>query len=159
MTTTRAEVIAKAREYLGSPYRHQGRVKHKAIDCLGLIACVAEELGISDASGQPILRSQHLDYPPTGDSLRLLAEFCVPRLVERKDIQLGSIVALKLAKEPIHLAICASLGTSLSMIHVCSARPRIASRQLPNAGSVAEHVMDHTWRQRVCRIFDVPGIR
>ncbi len=157
--TTRIQVIEKAREYVGSPYRHQGRVKHKAIDCLGLIACVAEELGIVDPSGQPILRNQHLDYPPTGDSKRLLAEFCEPRLVERKDIQLGSILALKLAKEPIHLAICASLGGSLSMIQVCSALPRLGTRHLPGGGSVAEHVMDHAWKQRICRIFDFAGIR
>ena len=42
----RAQIISKAREYVGTPVIHQGRVKGVGIDCVGLIVCVAKELGI-----------------------------------------------------------------------------------------------------------------
>jgi cell wall-associated NlpC family hydrolase len=38
-------IIKTAREYLGTPFHHQGRVKGVGIDCAGLVECVAREIG------------------------------------------------------------------------------------------------------------------
>jgi len=39
------DVVSKAREYIGTPAVHQGRVKGVGIDCVGLIVCVGRECG------------------------------------------------------------------------------------------------------------------
>lgn len=45
---TREEIVATARKWLGVRWKHQGRTVH-GIDCVGLPAKVAHELGISQA--------------------------------------------------------------------------------------------------------------
>lgn len=47
-TKDKEQIIAKAREFIGTPYLHQGRVKGAGIDCCGLVIQVAKELGLSD---------------------------------------------------------------------------------------------------------------
>lgn len=42
----RAAIIAAARELLGTPFRHQGRLPGKALDCIGVPLTVAWALGI-----------------------------------------------------------------------------------------------------------------
>jgi cell wall-associated NlpC family hydrolase len=44
--TTGAKIVAAAREYLGVPFRHQGRSR-RGLDCIGLIIMVAHELGLA----------------------------------------------------------------------------------------------------------------
>ncbi len=39
------ELINTARTYLGTPFKHQGRLKGVGVDCIGLIMCVLKELG------------------------------------------------------------------------------------------------------------------
>ena len=41
----RGEVVATARSWIGTPYRHQGQLKGVGCDCLGLIVGVWRELG------------------------------------------------------------------------------------------------------------------
>jgi hypothetical protein len=150
---TREKIAAKAREYLGTPYRHQGRVKGRAMDCLGLVICVAEELALADAQGKPFRRDQHLDYPRAGDSRRLMAEFCGPRLVEVSQVKIGSIVLLRLARDPVHLAIAGTMQKQASLIHVRASRQRHHSRFF-----VVEQLIDQKWRNRIVKVFDFPGI-
>ena len=49
-------IVEKAREYLGTPFHHQGRVKGVGIDCIGLLVGVANELGL-----------QHEDFKQYGE--------------------------------------------------------------------------------------------
>jgi cell wall-associated NlpC family hydrolase len=44
MDPRRQLIINKAREYLGTPYKHQGRTKH-GLDCIGLIRIPFADLG------------------------------------------------------------------------------------------------------------------
>lgn len=41
---TREQIIAKAREYIGTPFRHQARLKGVGVDCGGLMVCVVRDL-------------------------------------------------------------------------------------------------------------------
>jgi NlpC/P60 family putative phage cell wall peptidase len=41
---TRESIVAAARGWLGTPYRHQGRLKGVGCDCLGLLIGVFQEL-------------------------------------------------------------------------------------------------------------------
>ena len=40
-------IVDKSREYLNTPFHHQGRVKYHGVDCVGLIICTFRELGIN----------------------------------------------------------------------------------------------------------------
>jgi hypothetical protein len=42
------QILAAARSWLGTPWRHQGRLKGVAVDCGGLIIGVGKELGLLD---------------------------------------------------------------------------------------------------------------
>ena len=37
MTTTRTDVVAAAREWLGTPFHHQARLRGVGVDCVGLV--------------------------------------------------------------------------------------------------------------------------
>src|SRR6185437_17129428 len=37
MTLTRQDIVAEARAWIGTPYRHQGSLKGIGCDCLGLV--------------------------------------------------------------------------------------------------------------------------
>ena len=47
---TRAQVVAEARSYLGTPAHHQGRLPGVGLDCAGLPICVCWELGLKPRS-------------------------------------------------------------------------------------------------------------
>ena len=40
------QILAAARAEIGTPFRHQGRVSGKALDCAGLICHVASVIGL-----------------------------------------------------------------------------------------------------------------
>jgi cell wall-associated NlpC family hydrolase len=40
------EIVEKAREFLGTPWHHDARIKGVGIDCTGLLACTLAELGV-----------------------------------------------------------------------------------------------------------------
>jgi cell wall-associated NlpC family hydrolase len=52
----RANIVAIARTWLGTPYRHQGAAKHAGCDCLGLIRGVWRELYGREAEPPPPYR-------------------------------------------------------------------------------------------------------
>ena len=43
-------MIDEAREWIGTPFVHQGRTKGQACDCLGLVIAVAKAAGYSDVN-------------------------------------------------------------------------------------------------------------
>ena len=46
MGTTRAQIVTEAREWLGTPYHHQGRLKGIGSDCVGILIGIAAALGL-----------------------------------------------------------------------------------------------------------------
>ncbi|MFD1381487.1 C40 family peptidase [Fodinicurvata halophila] len=51
----RRAVVAEARGWLGTPFRHGGRCRGAGVDCIGLAIGVAKALGLphADAAGYP----------------------------------------------------------------------------------------------------------
>jgi cell wall-associated NlpC family hydrolase len=43
---TRAEIIAEARSYIGTPWQHQGRLKGVGVDCAGVVVGVGKTCGV-----------------------------------------------------------------------------------------------------------------
>ncbi len=109
---TRDDVVREARQLVGAEWVHQGRDPATGIDCLGVVICVANKLGI------PF--SDRTDYgrEPVG---MLLVDEIRERLVEIpvSEIQYGDILILRTpGKElPTHVAFLARGDYELTLIH------------------------------------------
>lgn len=118
------DIIAKAREYVGTPFHHQGRQKGVGIDCIGLLVCVANDLGI-----KVIDRDGYGTMPYKGLLEQGLKENC-----ERITIPVpGCIVLIKFPNaHPSHVGIY----TGENIIH-CWSQP----------GKCVEHIYSDKWKR------------
>jgi cell wall-associated NlpC family hydrolase len=117
-------IIAEARTWLGTPFRHQGRVRGRACDCAGLIVGVAAGLGLAHVDVT--------DYGRIPHPVRMRA--ALDAQLERIPIGSagpGAIVWIAWRRYAQHLAIVTDLG----LIHAYE-----------STGRVVEHPMDEFWR-------------
>lgn len=137
---TRAEFIAKAREYLGTPFHHQGRVKGVGVDCSGLVKCTSAELGI--------VLGDRADYGRYPDG-QLEASMREAGLVEIPvaDARDADVLCATFEGEtrPGHLLVLCGNGTRV--IHTWTHTRR-----------VVEHAYDERWRARIVSAWRLPGI-
>ncbi len=54
---TKDEIVAAARGWIGTPYRHQGQVKGVGCDCLGLVRGVWRDLYGAEPEAPPPYRA------------------------------------------------------------------------------------------------------
>ena len=109
-------IISKAREFLNTPYHHQGRVKGAGIDCAGLVICVAHELNLSQYDIS--------NYPRESDGIEL-QELFNQNAVLVKDLDIGNIVLLKIKKVPQHCGIIGIKNNVKTLIHACRKRKKV----------------------------------
>jgi cell wall-associated NlpC family hydrolase len=133
LTTTpasRSAVVAAARSYLGTPFRHQGR--GDALDCVGLAFQVAQDLGLAPVDRPAYGRQPH--------GLELKRELDARlRPIAKDAMQPGDVVLLAWRRlMPAHAAILGAGPDGLSLIH--------ADGQV---GQVIEHRLDREWRGRI----------
>lgn len=137
----RQTIVETARAWIGTPYRHQGRHKGRAIDCIGLIIGVGADLGVT------IKAPTNYSESPSGEMLVREADqqFITPAHTEMAP---GDIAVLWgwSRNEPQHFAIVGNFGPRLTMIHAFSKR-----RQ------VVEHGFDDFWSKRFVRLYNFPG--
>lgn len=132
-----------ARSYLGTPYHHQARVRGVGIDCVGLLICVARELGTVPAD----FDITGYGRVPDGVSLLRYMSDGLQR-VEQSDIQPGDCVCVSFAKHPQHVGIVGDYTHGgLSMIHATN-----------KYGKVLEHRLLFTPAMRFCAAFRFPEV-
>lgn len=133
---TRAEFVAEARSWLGTPYQHQGRLKGIGCDCIGLLACTAHALSLSDAD--------YLDYERRPDGrLRPVLEQHLTRIA-LGDADAADVLLFAWNATPIHIAI---MTDAAHIIHAF----------IPNR-KVVESRLDEPTRTRVVAAYHVPGV-
>lgn len=161
---TPANVVARARFYLGRPFRHQGRARD--LDCIGLILAVAEDLALKDISGVPIRRQDYTNYGPqpldgfiqTECERRLheepsevtraaIAEKRIPPATLRRKIRSADVLTICLPHIPCHIGIVSDLGAELALIHAHSSTEK-----------VSEHHLDDAWLRRIAGVFFFPEV-
>lgn len=129
LTITRAQVVAAARSYLGTPYLHQGRVggARGGIDCVGLGVCTAWDLGIKPRTWN-ITGYRRL---PDGHSLmRHLREHMAAE-VPLEALQPGDLPVLAYDRFPHHVGIVGDYaGGGLSLIHAAAVAGRVVEQRL-----------------------------
>ena len=134
------QIIAQARTWLGTPFHHQGRVKHVGVDCIGLIVCVIDELGLSDENGQRLASYDSTGYSRTPDGFTLkskLDSHLQPISIE--EIAPGDILLFRFNKNPQHVGFVTDRSDGdLSILHCYS-----------TSNYVVEHRLDDKWRKLI----------
>ncbi|MBK3333562.1 C40 family peptidase [Burkholderia pseudomallei] len=136
MSVTRQQFVDEARTWLGTEYQHQGRLKGVGVDCIGLLACVARALGLSDAD--------YLDYErrPDGRLRPVLEQHLIRIPLDEADA--ADVLLFAWASTPIHIAI---MTDAAHVIHA----------YIPNR-KVVESRLDEAMRSRVVAAYHVPGV-
>lgn len=137
---TPADVVAAARSHLGTQWQHQGRLPGVALDCAGLVICVARELGLVPADWDVPPYSRR----PDGSML----EWC-DRMMQRRGAPApGRVLVLAVRNDPQHLGIVADYRHGgLSVIHAASA-----------AGKVVETRLMFASNFRLRAVYQLPGV-
>lgn len=130
---TPEELISKAREWLDTPFHHQGRVKGVGVDCIGVLVGVMREFGIQ--------LPDHYHYPrePYG-----ILEKKLDLHLERTDRQIGAVALFRIRNAPQHVAIITDKG----MIHSYSPIKK-----------TVETVIDEKWERRFLWCYALPGVK
>lgn len=102
--------VSCAREYVGTQWIHQGRLKGVGVDCIGILRCAATEKGIqfADITGYAAA--------PSGNAMVEALEARFIR-VPKTDLRLGNVMAFYGADHnPWHVGIVSN-EDPVSMIH------------------------------------------
>jgi len=137
---TREEIVAEARTWIGTPWKHQGRLKGRSCDCLGLIVGVLQKF-------EPDLRGfkDTRDYSHTPDvreAEKLLETYLAK--IPREEAKPGDILRFYFDKDSLHLGFVTQKG----MIHAYN----LAGRK------VTEHAIPPDWQCKIVRVYRIPGI-
>src|SRR5690625_738099 len=121
-------IVTAAREWLGTPFRHRGRLKGVGVDCIGLAVGVARALDL------PVI--DNLDYPrrPDAELLRRgLAAQLVP--LHPHEARPGDLLRLAVNSKATHVGILTVL---------IDQRPGLIHAYAP-CRKVIEHGWDGRW--------------
>ena len=133
---TANQIITAARECLGTPFQHQGRIVGLALECAGVAVHVFNRVGCEVDQPSAYSRQPHnamLEY--WADRQIFLSRETTP--------QAGDILLMRFEKEPQHVAIF----TGENIIHAYE-----------SIGRVVEHRLDDKWRNRIVRVYRFKGI-
>lgn len=133
--TTGAEVASAARRYLGTPFVHQGRALGAGVDCAGLLACVARDLGL------PL--SDCVVYARQPDPVRFMAELRA-RFEPTQSIEPGCALHFAYGRWPMHLGVALNAE---QFVHAYWGHGVILS------------TLAADWRERLRGAWYFPGVR
>ncbi|WP_421863744.1 NlpC/P60 family protein [Parvibaculum sp.] len=144
--TRRGEIVAAARSWIGTPYRHQASMMGAGTDCLGLVRGVWREVVGPEPETPPAYTATWAEAPG-GNAEETMAQAARRHMKEigcgaagAGDVMLFRMRANGPAK---HAAI---LSGDNRMIHAWSDR------------AVVETVMGRWWRARAAYAFRFPGL-
>lgn len=139
----REQIAALARDWIGTPYRHQASLKGVGCDCLGLVRGVWRELGLEEPETVPPYASGWAEA--TGEEA--LAEAAQRHLLEIPCTEFTTGDLLLFRWRPHLPAKHAGIATSASsMVHA------------QDHARVAEIVLSGWWRRHLSHAFRFPGV-
>lgn len=143
---TREAVVAEARSWVGTPWRHQSSLKGVASDCIGLVRGVARQFCIPEAelfANDPRFRG-YGRTPQRALLLEAVGLYLVPVDVP----QIADILLMQHEPDPDprHFAII----TALDPMYIVHAYAQMRK--------VVENRVDEKWRARVVGAFAFKGL-
>lgn len=134
-----AAIVAAARECIGTPFAHHGRILNRALDCAGVAVHAARSVGL--VPDEPAAYSRL----PNNAMLEAWLErqpFLVRIALD--DLAAGDLLLMRFTGQPQHLAVF----TGENIVHAYEA-----------AGRVVEHILDAKWRRRIVRAYRIEVAR
>jgi NlpC/P60 family putative phage cell wall peptidase len=138
-------ILAEAREWLDTPYHHQGRLKDVGVDCIGLIIGVAYNVGLIGRSDIAWIKKAFPSYSrqPEGTYLRDgLSKFMPEVLVSQREP--GDVILVSMDNAPRHVVLYTERDT---IIHAYAER-----------GKCVETRYAHYWRRMSLAAFRMSEI-
>lgn len=131
----RSDISKAALAMVGTPFHAQGRMPHIGLDCIGVVVCVARELGLphSDVAAYPMR--------PNGMLRPILEEQLVR--AHREPLE-GDVLLMSFAGEPHHVAVMVD-------------GDRIVHAYATVRKCVVQSYTDH-WRAKVRAVYEFPGV-
>jgi len=141
---TSASYLARARSYLGTPFRHQGRKPGMGLDCVGVLVCAGRAEGI-EVTDTPNYR-RHADWATFTAKFNENADWVGNSL---DALEPGRIIILRDGKYQTH---CAVIGTdpvdgAFTIVHAYEPR-----------GKVVEERITEDWRSRIVGVYKLRGL-
>lgn len=125
--TIREQIVAAAREWIGTPYHHHQSLKGVGVDCLGLVTGVAVELGIEGEYNKDTF-AQFRGYSHNPNP-RMMGKAMRRFLTPIENPQIGDIAWVETRPGmPSHLAI--KSGDKL-VIHACGIVKKVIETTTP----------------------------
>ena len=143
----RDDIVAEARGWIGTPYRHQASARGAGCDCLGLLRGVWRVcLGVEPEVLPPY--SADWDEIAKQEVLLNAARF---HLVERSYEQLspGDVILFRMRQKAVakHLGICSEVGRVTRFVHAYAGH------------GVVENSLSEPWVRRIAGVFAFPGAK
>jgi NlpC/P60 family putative phage cell wall peptidase len=139
---TRADLIAEARSWIGTPWRHQAAIKGVGADCVGFVRGAAEPF----VGKVPLATDYTTTWQLYRAEPRMYREFAARcEEVALDQFKPGDILLFGFGKGPAHH--CGYAAPEGHIIHCYR-----------EAGSVVEQDLTDWWRRKLRHAFRVPGI-
>lgn len=131
-------VVAAARRFVGTPYRHRAALAGAGCDCLGLLRGVWREL-YGEEIAVPAYRADWRDLTHGAELLALAGRLLLPA----EGLAAGRVLLFRLGPSPLPRH-CGIMVTAERFVH--------AVERL----GVVEANLTEGWRRRVVRVLDFP---
>ncbi|WP_159728399.1 NlpC/P60 family protein [Methylosinus sp. Ce-a6] len=140
---SRSEIVAAARAWIGTPYRHQAACKGAGCDCLGLVRGVWREVHGAEPEEPPPYSPDWGEAGAVEHILEAAARHMTP--IALQDARAADVIVFRMREGRIakHMAIVSGPG---SMIHAQA------------ADCVREIALTPYWRRHIVAAFAFPGI-
>lgn len=132
---TRAQIVAAARACIGTPFRHQGRLPDRGLDCAGLIIYA----GCSTGAADPYAFTNYPKFPNEGAVQYELAANMDRVPGGLKDAAAGDVVLLADHRYAVHMGVLAGEPSRFTLVHASARSPRC----------VTEGGLDADWQKLV----------
>lgn len=141
---TSGDIVSAAREWLGTPYRHQHSTRGAGCDCLGLVRGVYRDVIGSEPESPP-------NYSPSwgeADNHEVLLIAAARHLIKVTPggMSPGDVVIFRMDRRAIAKH-CGIVVSDTHMIHAYQ-----------GAGRVEESALVPWWRSRIAGVFRFPGV-
>ncbi len=127
-----------AKEWIGTPFHLQGRVKNVGCDCLGLLMGIARDLNLKTKLGTLLVEHDRSDYHLIHDG-QILEQQLDQLLGQTHELEEGNLLLLEYDKNPQHLAIVSD-GEKIIHAHLKHRK-------------VVEHSMDVCLRNKIKKMY------
>ena len=137
-------VLAHAKDWLGTPYRHQASCRGAGTDCLGLLRGIWRDIYGAEPRVVPAYTADWCE--PTGHEELLAAAQSLMVPVADRQAQPGDVLLFRMRRGAVakHLGILSQIGAAPAFIHAYSGHGVVTSP------------LSAPWQRKIAAVFRFP---